>query len=253
MVCRAVADQHDMALVAAIDRSHVGEPIGRLIGRPKVDVEVADELDGLMDADAEVAVDFTHPDVVRDDIRWAISHAVHLVVGTTGLTDADLEDVRTELEAEGSESNVIVASNFAIGAVLMQRFAAVASRYLPGVEVIELHHDGKADAPSGTALATARRIAGERRSAWSGPDAESVPGVRGGEVEGIRVHAIRLPGLVAHQEVILGDVGQTLSIRHDSMDRSSFMPGVLLAIRDVSTRPGLTVGLEPLLGLDEPR
>jgi len=253
MVCRAVADQPDLSLVAAIDRSHVGEPIGRLIGRPKVEVEVVDELDGLMDVDAEVAVDFTHPDVVRDDIRWAISHAVHFVVGTTGLTDADLEEVGRELEAEGSDSNVIVASNFAIGAVLMQRFAAVAARYLPGVEVIELHHDGKADAPSGTALATARRIARERQTAWRGPDAESISGVRGGEVDGVRVHAVRLPGLVAHQEVILGDVGQTLTIRHDSMDRSSFMPGVLLAIREVSTRPGLTVGLEPLLGLDEPR
>ena len=253
MVCRAVTDQSDLALVAAIDRSHVGEPIGRLIGRPKIEVEVSDELDALLDADVEVAVDFTHPDVVHDDIRWAISHAVHLVVGTTGLTDGDLERIRTELEAEGSDSNVVVASNFAIGAVLMQRFAAVASRYLPAVEVIELHHDGKADAPSGTALVTARRIAEERDGAWRGPDTESVPGVRGGEVDGVRVHAVRLPGLVAHQEVILGDVGQTLTIRHDSMDRSSFMPGVLLAIRDVSTRPGLTVGLEPLLGLEEPR
>jgi 4-hydroxy-tetrahydrodipicolinate reductase len=251
MVCRAVSDQRDMALVAAIDRSHIGEPIGRLVGRPKLEVVVSAELDALMDADAEVAVDFTHPDVVRDDIRWAIAHAVHLVVGTTGLSAADLDQARSELEAEGSESNVVVASNFAIGAVLMQRFAAVASRYLPAVEIIELHHDGKADAPSGTALATARRIARERTDAWSGPDAEAIPGVRGGDVEGIRVHAVRLPGLVAHQEVILGDVGQTLTIRHDSMDRSSFMPGVLLATRDVSTRPGLTVGLEPLLGFPD--
>jgi 4-hydroxy-tetrahydrodipicolinate reductase len=239
-----------MSLVAAVDRSHVGEPIGRLIGRPKIEVVVSDELDALMDADSEVAVDFTHPDVVRDDISWAIAHAVHLVVGTTGLTTADLDAVRSELEAEGSESNLIVASNFAIGAVLMQRFAALASRYLPAVEVIELHHDGKADAPSGTALATARRIAQERGGTWQGPEAESVAGVRGGDVDGIRVHSVRLPGLVAHQEVILGDVGQTLTIRHDSMDRSSFMPGVLLAIREVSTRPGLTMGLEPLL--DDP-
>jgi 4-hydroxy-tetrahydrodipicolinate reductase len=253
MVCRAVADQPDMALIAAVDRSHVGEPIGRLVGRPKIEVEVSDELDVLMDADAEVAVDFTHPDVVRDDIHWAIAHAVHLVVGTTGLTDADLADVRRELEAEGSESNVIAASNFATGAVLMQRFAAMASRYLPAVEVIELHHEGKADAPSGTALATVRQIAEQRQTAWRGPDAESVAGVRGGEVEGIRVHSVRLPGLVAHQEVILGDVGQTLTIRHDSMDRSSFMPGVLLAVREVSTRPGLTVGLESLMGFAEPR
>jgi 4-hydroxy-tetrahydrodipicolinate reductase len=253
MVSRAVADQRDMSLVAAVDRSHAGEPIGRLIGRPKLEVDVSDELDAVMDADAEVAVDFTHPDVVRDDISWAIAHAVHLVVGTTGLSDADLNEVRLELESEGSESNLIVASNFAIGAVLMQRFAALASRYLPGVEVIELHHDGKADAPSGTALATVRRIAEERAGSWRGPDEESIPGVRGGDVEGIRVHSVRLPGLVAHQEVILGDVGQTLTIRHDSMDRSSFMPGVLLAVREVSTRPGLTVGLEPLLDFPEDR
>jgi 4-hydroxy-tetrahydrodipicolinate reductase len=253
MASRAGADQREMSLAAAVARSPVGAPIGRRTGRPKLEVDVADELDAVMDADAEVAVDFTHPDVVRDDISWAIAHAVHLVVGTTGLSDADLNEVRLELESEGSESNLIVASNFAIGAVLMQRFAALASRYLPGVEVIELHHDGKADAPSGTALATVRRIAQEREGTWRGPDAESIPGVRGGDVEGIRVHSVRLPGLVAHQEVILGDVGQTLTIRHDSMDRSSFMPGVLLAVREVSTRPGLTLGLEPLLDFPEDR
>ncbi|MBI3648522.1 MAG: 4-hydroxy-tetrahydrodipicolinate reductase [Actinobacteria bacterium] len=253
MVCRAVAEQDDLALVAAVDRSHVGESIGKLIGRPKLDVSVSDELDALLESHAEVAVDFTHPDVVRDDIHWAVAHAMHLVVGTTGLTEADIEAVERQLEAEGSESNVILAPNFAIGAVLMQRFAGMASRFLPAVEVIELHHDGKADAPSGTALATARKIAAERGRDWHGPREESVEGVRGGEVEGVRVHSVRLPGLVAHQEVILGGLGQTLTIRHDSMDRSSFMPGVLLAIRRVSTRPGLTVGLEPLLDLPEER
>ena len=253
MVCRAVADEHDMVLVAAVDRSRVGESIGKLIGHPKIDVPISDELDMLMDADVEVAVDFTHPDVVRDDIRWAVSHAVHMVVGTTGLTQEDLDEVAAQLEAEGSESNVIVAPNFAIGAVLMQRFAAIASRYLPAVEVIELHHEGKADAPSGTALATARRIAAERGGDRQAPSSESVEGVRGGDVEGVRVHSVRLPGLVAHQEVLLGGVGQTLTIRHDSMDRSSFMPGVLLAVRAVSTRPGLTVGLEPLLDLPDIR
>jgi 4-hydroxy-tetrahydrodipicolinate reductase len=247
MVCRAVADEDDMALVAAIDRSRAGEQIGRVIGRPRETAVVTDELDGLMDAEAEVAVDFTHPDVVRDDVRWAISHAMHIVVGTTGLSDDDLDDLRKQLEAEGSESNVIVAPNFAIGAVLMQRFAADAARYLPAVEIVELHHDGKADAPSGTSLATARRIAEARAAAYRGPDAESVDGSRGGDVEGVRIHSVRLPGLVAHQEVILGGVGQTLTIRHDSMDRSSFMPGVLMAIRAVSTRPGLTVGLDALL------
>ena len=253
MVCRAVADQDDMALVAAVDRSHVGESIGKLIGHPKLDVSIVDELDALMDADTEVAVDFTHPDVVMEGIRWAIEHAMHIVVGTTGFTEERLDEVARMIELENSETNIIIAPNFAIGAVLMQRFAAVASHYLPAVEVIELHHDGKADAPSGTASTTAERIARERSDDYRGPSAESVPGVRGGEVEGIRVHSVRLPGLVAHQEVILGGLGQTLTIRHDSMDRSSFMPGVLLAVRAVSTRPGLTVGLEPLLEFPEIR
>jgi 4-hydroxy-tetrahydrodipicolinate reductase len=218
-----------------------------VVGRPKLAVRVSDELDVLLDADTEVAVDFTHPDVVMDDIRWAVSHAIHIVVGTTGMTAGRLDEIEGWLEDEAFESNVIVAPNFALGAVLMQRFAAMASRYLPAVEVVELHHDGKADAPSGTAIATAQRIARERGTAEPGPTGEEVDGVRGGLVEGIRVHSVRLPGLVAHQEVILGGLGQTLTIRHDSMDRSSFMPGVLLAIRAVSTRHGLTVGLEPLL------
>jgi len=247
MVCRAVVDDPDLTLVAAVDRSHVGESIGSLIGAPKIEVWVADELHELLTADAEVAVDFTHPDVVLDDVRWAIEHAVDMVVGTTGVTEADLEEIRTLLASDTSESNVIVASNFAIGAVLMQRFAAEASRFFPDVEVIELHHDGKADAPSGTALATVRRILQERAREVRGPTSESIPGARGADVEGVRVHSVRLPGLVAHQEVILGAQGQTLTIRHDSMDRSSFMPGVLLAIRAVGSRPGLTVGLEPLL------
>ena len=247
MVCRAVADHPDLTLVAAVDRSHVGESIGSLIGLPKLEVRVTDELHEVLTADAEVAVDFTHPDVVLEHVRWAVEHAVDMVVGTTGLTDGDLEEIRNLLASDTSESNVIVASNFAIGAVLMQRFAAEASRFFPDVEVIELHHDGKADAPSGTALATVRRILEERGREVRGPASESIPGARGADVEGVRVHSVRLPGLVAHQEVILGAQGQTLTIRHDSMDRSSFMPGVLLAIHAVGSRPGLTVGLEPLL------
>ncbi len=250
MVCRAVSDDPELVLVAAIDRSHVGESIGSTIGKPHLEVWVAEELHELLTAEVEVAVDFTHPDVVRDDVEWAVAHAVDMVVGTTGLSDADLERIRDLLESEGSESNVIVAPNFALGAVLMQRFAAEAARFFPAAEVIELHHDGKADAPSGTALATARRIAQERTAHYVGSHTESVAGARGGDVEGVRVHSIRLPGLVAHQEVILGAPGQTLTIRHDSMDRASFMPGVLMAIKAVGARPGLTVGLEPLL--DQP-
>ena len=249
MVCRAVADEPDMALVAAIDRSRPGESIGPLIGEANLDVPVTEELDRLLEAEVEIAVDFTHPSVVMDNVGWCIAHAVHVVVGTTGIGEGEFDEIRRMLEDEGGESNVIVAPNFALGAVLMQRFAAMAARVFPAAEVIELHHDGKADAPSGTSLATVRRIVEERGETYKGPDAESVDGVRGGNLEGVRVHSVRLPGLVAHQEVIFGGQGQTLTIRHDSTDRTSFMPGVLLAIRAVSTRPGLTVGLEPLLDL----
>lgn len=249
MVCRAVAEADDLGLVAAIDRSRVGQSIGVLVGHPAIDVPITEELDRLLEAEVEVAVDFTHPDVVMENVRWCITHAVHLVVGTTGITPADLDEIGRLLESEGSESNVIVAPNFALGAVLMQRFAAQAARYFPAVEIIELHHDAKADAPSGTSIATVNRLLEERGRAYRGPMDESLPGVRGGEVEGVRVHSVRLPGLLAHQEVIFGGEGQTLTIRHDSTDRGSFMPGVLMATRAVLTRPGLTVGLEPLLDL----
>jgi 4-hydroxy-tetrahydrodipicolinate reductase len=248
-VCRAVADADDLALVAAIDISQVGRSIGPLIGRPKIDVPVSDELDRLLEARVEVAVDFTHPDVVMDDVRWCIGHAIDVVVGTSGIGEDDLAEIARLLEEEGGESNVVVASNFALGAVLMQRFSAVAARFFPAVEIVELHHDQKADAPSATAAATAKRLIEERASAYRGPATESLAGVRGGDVEGVRIHSVRLPGLVAHQEVIFGGQGQTLTIRHDSVDRGSFMPGVLMAIRAVVTRPGLTVGLEPLLDL----
>ncbi|HEX9694553.1 MAG TPA: 4-hydroxy-tetrahydrodipicolinate reductase [Actinomycetota bacterium] len=251
MVCRTVAEEPDLALVAAIDRSKVGQSIGSQIGHPTLDVPISDELDRLLEAEVEVAVDFTHPEVVMDDVRWCIEHGIHLVVGTTGLAEDELDEIRKLIEDEGGEPNVIVAPNFALGAVLMQRFVAEAARFFPAAEIIELHHDGKADAPSGTALSTARRMVEERGSEYRGPSTESIEGVRGGEVDGVRVHSVRLPGLVAHQEVILGGQGQTLTIRHDSTDRSSFMPGVLMAIRAVSTRPGLTVGLEPLLDLPE--
>ena len=251
MVCRTMADEPDLALVAAIDRSKVGQSMGSQIGHPNLDVPISDELDRLLEAEVEVAVDFTHPEVVMDDVRWCIEHGIHLVVGTTGLDEDELDEIRKLIEDEGGEPNVIVAPNFALGAVLMQRFVAEAARFFPAAEIIELHHDGKADAPSGTALSTARRLVKERDGEYRGPSTESIEGVRGGDIDGVRVHSVRLPGLVAHQEVILGGQGQTLTIRHDSTDRSSFMPGVLMAIRAVSTRPGLTVGLEPLLDLPE--
>lgn len=251
LVCQAVADDPELALVAGINPSFGGEHLGRMIGHPDVDVRISDELDTLLQAETEVAVDFTRPDVVMENIRWAIEHAMHIVVGTTGIREKELETIQRLLDEEGNESNVIVAPNFAIGAVLLQRFAQQAARFFPAAEIIELHHEGKADAPSGTALATAEMMAKARREAWEGPEGENVKGVRGGDVEGVRLHSVRLPGLVAHQEVIFGGVGQTLTLRHDSSQRVSFMPGVLLAIKRVVDMPGLTVGLEPLLELPE--
>jgi 4-hydroxy-tetrahydrodipicolinate reductase len=241
-VCNAVAEEPDLSLVAAVDRSAVGAPV-----MTESDVRITDRMEAIEEAGAEVAVDFTHPDAVLDNVRWLIERHVHAVVGTTGVGPDDLAEMERLLEKEGGRSNVIVAPNFAIGAVLAERFAAEASRYFPAVEVIELHHDQKADSPSGTALSAAKRLARERADAYRGPDRESLEGSRGGDVEGVRVHSVRLPGLVAHQEIILGGPGQVLTIRHDSMDRSSFMPGVLMAIRSVASRPGLTVGLEALL------
>ena len=249
MVCRALADSDDFALVAAIDRSKVGQRIGQMIGHPEIDAPVSDELDRLLEANAEVAIDFTHPDVAMDDIRWCISHAVHAVVGTTGITLENLQEIDKLLSDEGHESNVIVAANFALGAVLMQRFAAQAVRYLPAVEIIELHHDQKADAPRGP---RSPRSAGSRRSG-TGPGVARSPsrsrGCAGATSRGSACTRCGCPGLVAHQEVIFGGQGQTLTIRHDSTDRSSFMPGVLMAARAVMIRPGLTIGLEPLLDL----
>lgn len=249
MVCGAVAEAEDMDLVAAIDRSSAGTAIGEIVGRAELEVPVATEPEALVDAGVEVAVDFTHPEVVRSTVDWCVERGLHLVVGTTGLTAQDLSEIGERIEAAGGRSNVLVAPNFAVGAVLMERFAAMAAHVFPAVEVIELHHDGKADAPSGTSLATARRILGERGEAYRGPDRESLEGARGGDLEGVRVHSVRLPGLVAHQEVIFGGQGQTLTIRHDTTDRSAFMPGVVLAVRAIGSRPGLTVGLEPLLDL----
>lgn len=249
-VCAAVIEDPECELGAAIDRVGAGEAIGPIIGHPECEVRVSDELHILTQAEVDVVVDFTHPAAVMDNVRWCVRHAVHVVVGTTGISQPDLDEIRALLEEEGSESNVFVAPNFAIGAVLMMKFAATASRYLPAVEIIELHHDAKADAPSGTAIKTAEEIAKARADYEPAVRSkESVPGVRGGEVAGIPVHSVRLPGLLAHQEVLLGGPGQALTIRHDSFDRRSFMPGVLTAIKAVARHPGLTYGLEKLLDL----
>nr|BFF00180.1 4-hydroxy-tetrahydrodipicolinate reductase [Streptoalloteichus tenebrarius] len=211
-----------------------------------------DRLSDVADAGAEVVVDFTHPDVVMDNVRFCVDRGIHCVVGTSGWTAERLGEVRSWLEAR-PELGVLVASNFAIGAVLSMRFAELAARYYESVEIIELHHPRKADAPSGTAARTAELVAKARAEASLGPAPDATThetdGARGADLDGVRVHSVRLSGLVAHQEVLFGTEGETLTIRHDSLDRRSFMPGVLLAVREVRNRPGLTVGLESMLEL----
>lgn len=227
-VVRAVDGSADLRLGAVVD---IGDPLDRLDG-------------------VQVAVDFTTPDAVMDTLRYCIAHGIHAVVGTTGFTAERLVEVEALLE-QAPGVGVVIAPNFALGAVLLMRFAREAAPYFESVEVIEMHHPDKLDAPSGTARHTAEAIASARRRAGlgAGPDATSqaMDGARGADVDGVRVHAVRLRGLVAHEEVLLGNPGEALTLRHDSLDRASFMPGVLLAVRSVGSRPGLTVGLEPLL------
>lgn len=216
-------------------------------------VDADDDRSVLVEAEVEAVVDFTHPDVVMDNLAFCIEHGIHAVVGTTGFDEDRLATLRSALE-QRPEVGVLIAANFSIGAVLMMRFAAEAARFFESAEVVELHHPTKADAPSGTARRTAELIAAARRDAGLGPmpDATStgLEGARGADVEGVRVHGLRIRGLVAHQEVVLGGVGETLTIRHDSLDRASFAPGVLAGLRGIAARPGLTVGLEPFLDLD---
>ena len=243
-VVAAVLEADDMVLSAQIDlRSEAIDPVegSAVLG------SVAELDEGLVD----VLVDFSVADAARSHLADSLRRGLHLVVGTTGLNEADIASL--EMAAREGSANAVLAANFAIGAVLLMRFAAEAARYFEGVEIIELHHDKKIDAPSGTAMATAEHIAAARRAA--GLDAPDDPtttalleGARGGKAAGgISIHSVRLPGLVAHEEVIFGGPGQGLTLRHDSYDRRSFMTGVLLAIRAVGRRPGITVGLEPLL------
>ncbi len=229
-VCKAVAAADGLELVATIDKD---DPVEELVARG-----------------ADAVVDFTHPDVVMENLRFCVGHGIHAVVGTTGFDDQRLARLGGWLEATPS-TGVLVAPNFSIGAILMMRFAAEAAAFFESVEIVELHHPDKVDAPSGTARRTAELVARARREADRPPvpdaTSTSLDGARGADVEGIRVHGLRIRGLVAHQEVILGGLGETLTIRHDSLDRASFTPGVLLALRSIADHPGLTVGLEHFL------
>ena len=225
--CRAITSAPDLDLVAQID--------------------IGDSLDQLKSSGAQVVVDFTHPDAVMKNLEYAISNGINVVVGTTGFTSERLSMLKSLLAAQ-PKVGALIAPNFGLGAVLMMQFAAKAARYFESVEIIELHHPDKADAPSGTASRTAELITQARkdanRPAMPDKTSSALDGARGAKVGDVPIHSVRLRGLVAHQEVLLGDQGETLSIRHDSIDRSGFMPGVLLAVREVVNRPGLTFGLE---------
>ncbi|MBA9006986.1 4-hydroxy-tetrahydrodipicolinate reductase [Thermomonospora cellulosilytica] len=230
-VCRAVEGADDLELVAAVDQGDAREALTA----------------------ADVVVDFTHPDVVMDNLRWCVEQGLHAVVGTSGFGPERIAQVR-RWQAGQPRGNVLIGPNFGIGAVLMMDFARRAAPFFESVEIVELHHPNKADAPSGTAYRTAELVAEARAKAGTGasPDATTseIAGARGADVEGVRVHAVRLAGLIAHQEVLLGGHGEVFTIRHDSMNRESFMPGVLLAVRRVADLPDrLTVGIESLLGL----
>ena len=231
-VCKAVDAAPDLDLVAMVD--------------------AGDWLFSVADAGAQVLVDFTHPDVVMDNVRFAIDQGIHAVIGTTGITADRVATIREWL-VDAPQLGVLVAPNFAVGAVLSMKFAQLAARFYESVEIVELHHPGKADAPSGTSIRTAQVISAARSEAGLGPvpDAttQTLDGARGADVDGIRVHAMRIAGLVAHEQIMFGTEGETLTIRHDSLHRSSFMPGVLLGIRHVVSNPGLTLGLDSLLGL----
>ena len=227
-VCRAVDADDELEVVARLGRE--------------------DPLEALVDAEAAVVVDFTTPEAVKTNVRFCLQHSIHAVVGTTGLGEQDVAELTRA--AADSKANVLVAANFALGAVLMMRFAAEAAPYFRSAEITERHHERKLDAPSGTSLRTASLMNEARSEPWpESPSTETITGSRGGDVNGIRIHSLRVRGSVAHQEVVLGSAGETLTIRHDSLDRASFMPGVVLAIKKVSTLDGLVIGLEHILDL----
>lgn len=253
-VCRAVEAADDLSLVAAIGRSGAGRPLAEVVAGLDSRLTVQTSLEAAAEAGAEVLVDFTSAGAAAAHLAWCATAGIHAVSGTTGLDAATLDRLAAAFAPAGAP-NAVVAANFAISAVLLHRLAELAAPYFDGIEIVELHHERKRDAPSGTALETARRIVAARAAAGAGPlapdptEVEVLPGARGGEAPGgLRVHAVRLPGLVAHEEVLFGALGQSLTIRQDSYDRRSFMPGVLLAVRKVADVPGLTLGLDPLLG-----
>jgi 4-hydroxy-tetrahydrodipicolinate reductase len=249
-VIRAVAAEPELELVAAIDINGDGSDIGPIAGIGQLHIHVTKDLtDTLREVNPDVIIDFTSPFTVMQNIEIALMHHVRPVVGTTGITKEDLEKIKSW--SKTYKTSALIAPNFAIGAVLMMLFAAQAAKYMPEVEIIEFHHDKKIDSPSGTAIKTAEMIlkARSHQVIRSIDELEKVPGARGGNMEGIHLHSVRLPGYVAHQEVIFGGIGQTLTIRHDSIDRTSFMPGVILSTKEVMKHDGVIYGLENILNL----
>jgi len=245
-VVRAVLAEQDMTLVGAVDHNRIGEDAGAVAGAGPAGVAISASLpDALGESKPDVCVDFTLPESVLGNVRTAIRARVPCVVGATGLGEKDLQTLAALCDQH--KTPALVAPNFAIGAVLMMQFAAQAARHFDAAEIIELHHEGKVDAPSGTALLTAQLMARATGSRFAGRQSSDGRASRGRAEGAIHIHSVRLPGLVAHQEVIFGGLGQTLTIRHDSISRESFMPGVLLAIRRVRSLRGLVVGLEKLL------
>lgn len=248
-VIRTILKQDDMVLVGAADTRHQGMDVGHVIGVPRVGVEVTGPLntEDLKASKADVLIDFTNPQSVLRNAKIALTAGVIPIIGTTGLDEAEIGEIRDLAEKEGV--GAFIAPNFSIGAILMMRFSREAAKYLPNVDIIELHHDQKLDAPSGTALKTAEWISEVREPMVQGHpnEYEKLPGARGADVGGIHIHSIRLPGLIAHQEVIFGGLGQALTLRHDAFSRETYMPGVMLAVRKASELTRLVIGLENFL------
>ncbi len=248
-VCQAVLEDEELALTGVFDLQGRGEDIGEALGLPKMELFIQDlSVEALADGQIQVLVDFTTPMAVMENIRISLQAGIRPVVGTTGITQVDLELIDEWVEKAGL--GAVIAPNFALGAVLMMKFSQVAARYFNQAEIIELHHDQKIDAPSGTSLKTAEMIAaGRRQKPRKREELLKLAGARGAVAESTHIHSVRLEGLIAHQEVIFGGLGQTLSIRHDSYDRKSFMPGVMMAIKKVVDHRGMIYGLENILDL----
>ncbi|KJS82795.1 MAG: dihydrodipicolinate reductase [Peptococcaceae bacterium BICA1-8] len=247
-ICKTILDDSALELAAAIDVINQGYDIGLLVGRPRVGVCIETNFNNLIQSTKlDVLVDFTNAQALLNNVPKALSRGINMVIGTTGLTSQEIENI--QIMAMNNKVGVIIAPNFAIGALLMIRFAKEAAKYFPHIEIIEKHHDQKLDAPSGTAIKTLEEISKVRMPLKQGnpKEYEKISRVRGGDYQGIKVHSMRLPGLIAHQEIVFGGIGQTLTIIHDSLSRESFMPGIILACKKVISLKGLVYGLENIL------